>query len=381
MRFRTHKLSTTLVYAVALALFMLVVFALANAGIDPRAGRVGDFDPKGAASACFGLLGLYHSVAIIFFDDDDSPKTADAATDPHLPRAPDSYTGFVRQAWYKVLSVGPIFAVICTASVFIWHSFAEFPGTLGTVWGDYTASPLPALALFLLCWAATNIGFTFAAIAEAFNRDRHGLFIAGMIVMFSAGLGITVGFLFLPDQPTGPALIMAVIALPVSLIALLGARAWASVRVAHYDATHPGPSARERRRRARFGHQHEQHHQNEQHQPRPHPDEPPHDMLRRGEKLLMHFPSDRTPEPQMLIATDQRFARASLLGSERTFVLEQAAPGQLAGASSQREGSDLVTIAHFRDRQDMRVVGGNPEQSRAFAEAVTLLARTGQVRR
>ena len=39
-----------------------------------------------------------------------------------------------------------------------------------------------------------------------------------------------------------------------------------------------------------------------------------------------------------------------------------------------------MTTAHFRDRQDMRVVGGDPEQSRAFAEAVTRLARTGQLR-
>lgn len=375
MRFRTHKLSTTLVYAVALTLFMLGVFALTNAGIDPRAGRVGDFDPKDAATACFGMLGLYHSIAIVFFDDDDSEKTADAATDAHIPRPADSFTGFVRQAWYKVLSVGPIFAAFCTASVFIWHSFAEFPGTLGTVWGDYTESPLPALALFFLCWAATNVGFVFASIAEAFNRDLYGLFLAAMIVMFLAGLGITVSFFFLPDQPTGSALTVAVIALPVSLIALLGARACAIVRVSRYDATHPRLTARERRRQARFGHQ------NKQHQPRPHPDGPPHDMLRRGEKLLMRFPSDRTPEPQMLIATDQRFARASIVGSDRTFVLEQAAPGQLAGASSQWVQGHLVTIAHFRDRQDMRVVGGNPEQSRAFAEAVTLLARTGQVRR
>ncbi|MDN5834730.1 MAG: hypothetical protein L0H46_12665 [Brevibacterium sp.] len=372
MRFRTHKLSTTLVYAVTLALFMLFIFFLTNAGIDPRAGRIGDFDPKGAATACFGLLGLYHSIAIIFFNDDDSPKKTDAATDAHIPRAPHSYTGFVRQAWYKVLSVGPIFAVFCTASVFIWHSFAEYPGIPGTVWGDYPLSPLPALSLFLLCWAATNIGLTFASIAEAFNRDRTGLFIAAMIVMFIVGLGITVGFILLPNQPTGSALTVAVIAVPLSLIAVVGARAWAIARVAHYDANHPRLSARERRRSARFGHHP---------QPRPRLEGPPHDMLRHGEKLLFHFYGHRSAEPQMLIATDQRFVRASVLGSGRTFVLDQASPEQLAGASSQRVGHDLMTIAHLRDRQDMRVIGGDPEQSRTFAEAVTFLARTGQVRR
>lgn len=364
-------MSTTLVYAVTLALFMLVIFYLTNAGIDPRPSRIGDFDPKGAATVCFGLLGLYHSIAIIFFDEDDSSKSAEAAADSHIPRAPDSYTGFIRQPWYKVLSVGPIFAVFCTASVFIWQSFAEFPGSLGTVWGDYTTSPAPALTLFLLCWASTNIGFFFASIAEAFNRDRPGLFIAAMVIMFIVALGITVGFILFPEQPTGQALTVAVIALPLSLLTVIGARAWAIVRVNCYDAAHPRQSARQRRRSAQFG---------PDHQRRPATVPPLYDMLEPGEKLLMHFPNNRTPEPQMLIATTKRFVRASILGSGRTFVLEQARPEQLTGASSQGVGHDLMTIAHFRSRQDMAVTGGNPEQSRAFAEAVTVLARTGQVR-
>lgn len=385
MKMRTHKLSTTLLYAIALALFMLVIFALTNAGIDPRANRIGDFDPKQAASVCFGLLGLYHSIAIIFFDEDDSQKSSEPAPDAHVPRAPDSYTGFVRQAWYKVLSVGPIFAFFCAASVFVWFSFAEFPGTPGTVWGDYAASPIPALTLFLLCWAATNFGLTFAAIAEAFNRDRFGLFLTAMIIMFLVGIGNTVGFMFTPEQQAGSALTLAAIALPLSLIAVVGARAWAVVRVRRYDETHPPQSAREKRRAKKLG----RHHQPQQFRPgspprseqRPRPDPPPHDMLEPGERLLMHFSSDRDQEPQMLIATDRRFVRASILGSGRTFVLEQATPGQLAGASSQFQTADLVTTAHFRDRQDMRVLGGDPEQSQAFAEAVTLLARTGQIRR
>ncbi|MGO1565952.1 MAG: hypothetical protein ACTHX5_14060 [Brevibacterium aurantiacum] len=364
---RTHKLSTTLLYAVVLALFILVVFALTNAGIDPRANRlVGDFDPKGAATVCFGLLGLYHSVAIIFFDEDDSPKSSETPPDPNIPRPPDSYTGFIRQAWYKVLSVGPIFAFFCSASVFIWHSFAEYPGTPGTVWGDYATSVTPALTLFLLCWACTNIGLMFAAIAEAFNRDVRGLFIAAMIVMFLVAIGNTFGLIFLVDQPTGSALILALIIFPLSLLALIGARLLAIVRVNRYDAAHPHGSSSKPRR--------------SQKQRRPQ-GPPPQDMLERGERLLMHFRSDHTPEPQMLIATTTRFVRASIIRTDRTFVLEQASPSQLVGARSQREGHDLVTIAHFRDRQDMRVLGGNPEQSQSFAEAVTRLARTGQVRR
>ena len=375
---RTHKLGTTLVYAVTLALFMLVVFALTNAGIDPRANRIDDFDPKGAASVCFCLLGLYHSIAIIFFDEDDSQKSSEPAPDAHVPRVPDSYTGFVRQAWYKVLSVGPLFAVFCAASVFAWHSFAEFPGAPGTLWGDYATSPAPALGLFLLCWAATNVGLTFAAIAEAFNRDRPGLFITAMVIMFLVGIGNTVGFIFLPEQPTDSALALAAIALPLSLIALIGGRAWATVRVKRYDENHPPQSAREKQRAEKFDpQQRQQPHQQQRHQPGP----PPHDMLEPGERLLMHFHGNNDPKPQVLIATDRRFASALVLPSGRTLILEQATPGQLTGASSQFQGPDLVTVAHFRDRQDMRVLGGNPKVSQAFAEALTHLARTGQVRR
>ena len=94
----------------------------------------------------------------------------------------------------------------------------------------------------------------------------------------------------------------------------------------------------------------------------------------------MHFNSERSPQSQLLIATDQRFVRASILGSDRTSVLDQASPSQLSGASSRRVGRDLMTTAHFRDRQDMQVIGGDPEHSREFAEAVTRLAQTGQIR-
>ncbi|WP_231444915.1 hypothetical protein [Brevibacterium zhoupengii] len=376
---RTHKLSTTLLYAVVLALFMLIVFALTNAGIDPRANRLfGDFDPKGAATVCFGLLGLYHSVAIILFDEDDSPKSSEAPPDPHVPRPPDSYTGFIRQAWYKVLSVGPIFAFICAASVFVWHSFAEYSGIPGTVWGDYATSATPALTLFLLCWACTNVGLMFAAIAEAFNRDLAGIFIAAMLVMFLVAIGNTVGFILLADQPTVEALTLALIVFPLSLLALIGARAWAIVRVNRYDAAHPhGSSSKPRRSQNQRRSQNERRSQNQRRLQGP----PPQDMLEPGERLLMHFHGDHAPEPQMLIATTSRFVRASIVRSDRTFVLEQASPSQLVGASSHREGYDIVTVAHFRDRQDMRVLGGSPEQSQAFAEAVTHLARTGQIHR
>lgn len=392
MRLRTHKFYATVVYGVVLAVCVLFVFSGLNAGIDPRVSSTRGFNPTYAAMAGFGILGFFHSVAIIFFSDDD----AAAADGSRLtPRIPDSFTGFIRQAGHKVFSVGPIFAASCTVSVFVWRAIAADPGALGTVWGDYTTSPLPALVLFLACWTAANIGFTIASCAEAFHRTRSGLFATLLVAMFAIGLGITVGFLFLPAQPTGAALIVTAIAFPLSLLAMAGARAWATARVARWDAAHPRTVPRPQPQaapvpspcpmlkgelRSMF-------------RPEPrlarfdsllpgmsYPGGPPFDMLERGEKLLMHFKSERTPEPQLLIVTNQRVVRASILGSDRTFILEQASPGQLTGVASQRVGHDLMTSAHFSDRQVMRVVGGDPVQSRAFAGAVNRHVRTRQVR-
>ncbi len=358
----------TVVYGVVLTVLALVAFSAINAGIDPRMVDRGTINPKYAATVGFGILGLVHSIAIIYFTDDDALAADGGRVEPTIP---DSATGFIRQAGYRVFSVGPIFSVFAAASIFIWHAIAAVPGESGTVWGDYGSSPLPALSVFLACWSAVNIGFTLASCAEACHRNLFGLFVTILFAMFVVSLGITVGFLFLPVQSTGGALISSAIAFPVSLFALVGSRAWAKARVARWDAVHPRPMP----------------------QPQPqlddidptapgthYPGGPPLDMLRRGEKLLMHFKSERTPEPQLLIVTNQRFVRASILGSDRTFILDQTEPGQLSEVTSQRVGHDLMTTAHFHDRQDMHVVGGDPMQSRAFAEAVGRFVRTTQRR-
>lgn len=364
MRVRTHKLGTTLLYAVAIAVVGLVAFSSLNAGVDTRPGyRFDGFDPHFAAMAVFGFFGLVCSVAIIVFDDDDSDISRAAATDPRIPRPPDSYTGFVRQPWHKVLAVGAIFGAVSAVSVFIWLAIAKFPGTPGTVWGDYASSALPALTLFLALWSVTNGGFTLAALAEAFNRDRRVLCTTALVAMFVIGLGLGFLFMTLPNLPTAGALILTAVAFPLSILTVTLVRAWAMVRVDRWDALTPAA----RQRQSLYG------------SDRPGSGHPPYDMLARGEKLLLHFGGDGTAEPQLLIATNRRFARASIVRGERTFVLEQTEPGQLSGASTQFLGGQLVTTAHFRNRADMRVDGGDPAASRAFAEAVTALARTGKI--
>ncbi|MDN6124642.1 MAG: hypothetical protein L0I80_12375 [Brevibacterium sp.] len=397
MRKRTDKFFATVVCGVVFTVIALIAFSTFNAGIDPRLNSRGDVNPSYAAMVGFGFLGFFHAVAIIFFSDDDA-----AAADGRRParRIPDSFTGFIRQDGHTVFSVGPIFAAFCTASVFIWHAIATDPGAPGTVWGDYTTSLLPALVLFLSCWTTINIGFTLASCAEAFHRDRSGLFATFLVAMFVLALGLTAGFLSLPAQPTGGALIVSVIAFPLSLLAMARARSWAITRVAGWDAIHPR-SVPQTEPRAVPGPM-LQHELQSLFRPlfrpwlrpeprlarcdslRPgtsYPGGPPLDMLRRGEQLLMHFKSERTPEPQLLIATNQRCVRASILGADTTFILEQASPGQLTGARSERVGRDLTTTVHFHGSRVMRVVGGDPEQSRAFAEAVDRLARTGRLPR
>lgn len=391
MKFRTHKMSTNVVYGVGLAGFTTIVFFLMNAGIDPRAHRVGDFDPAGAGIVGIGLYGLYHTIAIIFFNEDDSSDKDAPAPDHHVPRAPDSYTGFIRQAWYKVFSVGPIWAFFSAASIFIWHSFAKSTGTPGTIWGDYSASPLPALVIFFACWSAVNLGFTLSAVAEAFNRDHPAVFIIMLVTMFLLGIGLTFVFMFpIPEMSTGSGLSLVTITLPLSLLALFGTRLWAVVRVARCDAAHPHLSPRQQHRRERFDPRHQ-----DNGGPRagavqqgsavPHATAaPPTDLLQQGEvlqpgeALLLQFRSDLTPEPQMLIATNRRVVRASVNGQGRSVVLDQAQPGQLMGGSCTFDAGGVVTTAHFRGRAEMRLLGGDPAQSQRFAEALTRLARTGR---
>lgn len=374
MRLRTHTFFATVVCGALLAVLALIAFSLFNAGIDLRAGHHGDVDPASAAMVGFGAFGFFHSIAIIFFTDD--PTAAKGRR--FEPRIPDSFTGFIRKAGYKVFSVGPIFAAFTAAAVFIWQAIAAVPGTPETVWGDYLASPLPAIVVFLACWSAANIGFAIAACAEAFHRTRSGLVATILVAMFIVGLGITAGFAFLPSRPTSLALLVTVIAFPLSLLAMTGALVWAISRVARWEAPRPASALWPESRAQHLG-------SNRPGAPgapgTSYPGGPPFDVLEPDETVLTYFKSERTPEPQLLIATNQRFVRASILGTDRTFILEQAGPGQLAGARSERVGRDLMTTAHFHDHPVMRVVGGDPRQSRAFAVAVTRLTRSGQLRR
>lgn len=377
MKLRTHTMGTTVLYGVVLAGFVTVVFFLTNAGIDPRAHRIDDFDPKDAGLVSIGLFGLYHAIAIIFFDDDPelvSAKDGRPTDDPTEPRKAGSFTEFVRQPAYKVFAVGPIWATASAAVIFVWFAKAEVPGTIGTVWGDYGHSPLPALAVLCSCWAATNLGFAFSTLAETGQRDNPPLYITSLILLFLVAAGITVYFLAaLPDMRPVTALALGGVTLFISLALLTGVRLWAMPRFAR-EEEEDLTGLRDRRRQQRFGSRHQG------------TGQPPYDMLNAGETLLAHFCGDRAPEPgqpepEMLVATNRRVVRALIRAPGQTFVIEQAEPGQLLGARSDHRGPRLVTAIGLRGRQGMIAHGGDPAASQRFAEALNSLARTGSLPR
>ncbi|WP_166969372.1 hypothetical protein [Brevibacterium atlanticum] len=372
MKLRAHKLSTTIFYGIVLAGFVTVVFFLTNAGIDPRAHRYGDFDPANAGAVSIGLLGLYHAIAIIFFDDDPEPASAEdgrTTDDPTVPRKAGSFTAFVRQPALKVFSVGPIWAALSAAVIFIWFAAADVPGTIGTVWGDYGVTPLPALVVLFGCWAAANLGFTFSTLAEAGHRDNPPLYISSLILLFLVAAGVVIYFLAaLPDMRSGTALAVNGLMLLISLAGLTGARLWAMPRFARETKQRQQQQgSRGRRPQKRFGSRPADSRQ------------PPYDILEAGETLFAHFIGEGTPEPQMLVATNRRVVRALIRAPGHSFVIEQAQPGQLLGAEMTRQGTTIATIVHLRDRPTMLVTGGDPAAATRFAAALTSLAHTGRL--
>ena len=111
----------------------------------------------------------------------------------------------------------------------------------------------------------------------------------------------------------------------------------------------------------------------------------PRTPLQPGERILTSYLGETfnrssdasTADPQMLVLTDRRIFRASIIAPGRTFVLEQAEPGQLSGGASEPRNNQVITTVLFNGRQPMSVSGGTPEASGRFAEAITVLARDG----
>ncbi|WP_420096966.1 hypothetical protein [Brevibacterium sediminis] len=373
MELKRLTIGRIVVFGLLIAGIALVAFTSTNAGVASKHSP-DDFggDPYLAPSVIFGILLAAHAVAIAAMaiaSGDDHPDRAEAF--PHTSRQPKSVTRFVRAPLPRVLLVGPIWAICALVALFIGHTYAADPGVPGSVWGDLAGNPLSALSIVFLCSATANTSFAWSSLAEAFSRDRRPV----SLTILTCGLGLgcltagLFGYFGLVTLPTIIAFPLGVVCLILSTVLLIPLRWWAIRRVDRFDSGERQPAGSRRG----FGRT----------------PQPPEDALQPGERILTSYlgetPSSRanssTADQQMLVLTDRRIFRASIIAPGRTFVLEQAEPGQLSGGSSERHSNHVITTVLFNGRQPMNVTGGTAEASGHFADAITVLARTGRLPR
>ncbi len=350
-----------LVFGIGFTVFASFPFFLANAGINPLTDhRFRGINPDQAPGLGIGALFLVAALAAFVFYEDKPPAgssraSADHAADPHGVKRRQPPTAFVRDPWPRVFAVGPVWAACGVIATFIWHTFAKNTGVPGTVWGDFTESPLPAFALLCGLWAAANFSLTLGAIADAFNRTLWAIFliVSVLIAILAITIGVVASNLLTMSPPAGLAVTVA--CLIITTVALVPARRFAVTRA---RATSQIDAAHETRLQSLLS------------------------TLGPGENLMLHFADRENPAGQILAATNQRLLLAAPTGTARPgqiHILDRAHPGQLRGASTAFRPDGHTTSVHFRDRPDMELVGGDPSAADTFAEALNSLATTGRL--
>ncbi|MGO1291133.1 MAG: hypothetical protein ACTMH0_07535, partial [Brevibacterium linens] len=239
--------STTLVFGIGFAVFASIAFFLANAGINPLRNHVlRGINPDQAPSIGILVLFFFSAIAAFAFYEDKPPAGSDAAraqqaADPHGVKRRQPPTAFVRNPWPRVFAVGPVWAVCGVIAAFVWHAFAKDSGIPGTVWGDLTASPLPAFALLFGLWATVNFSFTLGAIADAFHRTLWAIFliVSILIAILAITIGVVASNIFTMSPVT--ALAVTAVCLLITTVALIPARLFAVARARvtnRIDAAH-----------------------------------------------------------------------------------------------------------------------------------------------
>ncbi len=348
MNTRSRALSHGLTGAFALSAVATVVFFVVNTGVAHTSSSSDVIiDAAAAGPLAFAFIGLITFVSIIFFTGSDRGEGLES----ELHGAPrGSLTLFTRDPLIGLMIIGPLFALCFSLAALLWRTFASEPGAPGTVWGDYTSSPIPFVVLCAATVASTNFGLAMAGVTVAV-RSRTGLalwLVAGNVIL---GIGAGALFAWLSFANT---LITAAIANPlavISVLALLGAR-----RIAVTSAGEEKISARARRRG---------------------PTPPPYDALERDESVLLKI-SNRNPRgAEFLLITPSRLVHTRPTASGRTEIIDEASPHQLVGASARDDRGRTTTVVQFRDRPAFRLHGTDPEAAAEFARRLTVLARSG----
>jgi hypothetical protein len=355
---------STLVFGIGFAVFASIAFFLANAGINPLRNRVlRGINPDQAPGLAIGTLFLLSAIAAFAFYEDKPPAgsssaRAQQAADPHGVKRRQPPTAFVRSPWPRVFAVGPVWAACGVIAAFIWHAFAKDPGIPGTVWGDLTASPLPAVSLLFGLWATVNFSLTLGAIADAFHRTLWAIFLVFSVLIAILAITISVVASNLLTMSPLAGLAVTAVCLIISTAALTPARLFA---VARARVTNRIDAAHETRLQSLLM------------------------ALAPEENLMLHFADRENPAGQILAATNQRVLLAAPTSTRpatrpgQVSILDQAHPGQLRGASTKFRSAGHTTAVHFRDRPDMELIGGDPSEADQFAQALTSLATTGRL--
>lgn len=341
-----HSIRFSASRALLVAAGTTVVFLVMNADFDVGPVHLGvSMDPTDAIRVIFAFVGLFSFVAILFYI--DAKPNRGSLPDPNAAFG-GSEALMTREPLTNAAAMAPVHALVFAAAALVWSLLAPSPGASGTVWGDFTTSPLPLLVIFCAVTSAMNVGLAVSALIVALG---YRVFFGKLLVFIMAvlGMGAAAGFWFLASTDALLALSVTLPLMVVSIAALLGARHVARISVAKVRDI--SAEARDR--------------------------EPPLDILRRGESLLISL-SNRIPQdPRHLVVTDQRFLSVLVQVQGITQIVDRARPNQLTGGSTDSTLGFAVTIAHFRDHPDMRLVGSDSAEAEAFARALTHLATEG----
>lgn len=348
MNTRSRALSHGLTGAVALSAVATVVFFVVNTGL-AHTSSSSDIviDAAAAGPLTFAFIGLITFVAIIFFTGSDRGEGLESELNG-APRG--SLTLFTKDPLITVTSIGPLFGLCFSLAALLWRTFASSPGAPDTVWGDFTSSPLPFVALCTATIASTNFGLAMAGVTVAV-RSRTGLalwLVAGNVIL---GMGAGALFAWLSFAYTVSAAAITVPLAAVSVIILLGAR-----RMAISSAGEEKLSARARRRG---------------------PTPPPYDALDRDESVWLKIGNRNPRGAEFLLVTPSRLVHTRPTSSGSTEIIGEAAPKQLVGASTRVDHGRATAIVQFRDRPAFRLYGTDPEEAAEFTRRLTVLARSG----
>ncbi|WP_166969368.1 hypothetical protein [Brevibacterium atlanticum] len=346
---RRRVLSHAVLGAITLSVLATVLFFVFNTG-SARASSTSNsvIDAEAAGPLCFAFIGLITFTAIIFFTGTDRGEGLRSELNG-APRG--ALTLFTRDPLIGLMSIAPLFGLFFSVAALLWHSFAAAPVTPGTVWGDFTSSPLPFFALFAATISSTNFGLALAGLIVAV-RSRVRL--ALTLVFADVVLGIGAGALFAWFSLSST-VITASVFLPlamVSVVALLGTRRLAASTLDAEERI----SARARRRS---------------------PTPPPYDALDRGETVLLKIANRNPRRREFLLATGTRFVHARTAANGTTEVIDEAAPNQLVEATTRTDHGHTTAVVRFRDRPAMRLPGTDAEEASEFAHRLTVLARSG----